>query len=281
MAFTNAITGVRTSSVQTVPFNFTMSDLPTVGNTSDESFYLPITAKDTVATPFTLLGQTVVSSTATFTPSITDFAKLRIGDVVSAVTGGTVTIPVSSTLSRTAHVYHSQNFVVFTGSNSLPKRGDSISGVGISASAVVTRVDITTRIVYLSLPNTESSLFASPISVTVTPLVRILTLNSTTGVVTLSSNFAGTGTDVATSVAFTPGLFDAIVYDIQGTHTRDGNTLTASFKVYKQTGLLAYDALGTGSDATNVASVTSVQLGSFTLNTDDYFANARVARTAS
>jgi len=281
MAFTNEITGVRTSSVQTVPFNFTMADLPTVGNISNESFYLPITAKDTLATPFTLVGLTVVSNTATFTPSIIDFAKLRVGDVISAVTGGTVTIPISSTLSRTAHVYHSQNFVLFTGSNSLPKRGDSISGTGIAISATVVRVDITTRIVYLSLPNTESSLFASPVSVTVTPLVRILSLVSATGIVTLSSNFAGTGTDVATSIAFTPGLFDAIMYDIEGTHTRDGNTMTASFKIYKQTGLLAYDGLGTGSDATTIASVSSVQLGSFTLNTDDYFVNARVARTAS
>ena len=281
MAFTNAITGTRTSSVQNVPFDFTLSDLPTVGNDTTDSFYLPVVAKNTTPTPFTITGQTLVSAGAVFTPNAGDFAKIRVGDIVSAVSAGTVTIPSPSTYTRTAHVYHTLNFIVLTGSSTLPKDGDGISGTGIASGAVVTRVDVATRTVYLDLANTESSVLASPVTITVTPLVRVTALNTTTRQVTLSANFAGTGTDVAGSVTFTPSPFDPVLYFIEGRHTRSGNTLTGNYNVYRQTGLLAFDALGTGTDATDLTSVTATALGSFTIDTDAYFLNARVARTDS
>lgn len=281
MAFTNAITGTRTSSIQTVPFEFTLSDLPTVGNDSTDSFYLPVVAKNTTATAFTLTGQTLVSGGAVFTPNAEDFAKIRVGDVVSAVSAGTVNIPSPSTYTRTAHIYHSLNFIVLTGTSSLPKDGDGISGTGIASGAKVTRVDTATRTVYLDLANTESSVLASPVTITITPLVRVTGLNTTTRVVTLSANFAGTGTDVAGSITFTPNPFDPVIYFIEGRHTRSGNILTGNYNVYRQTGLAAFDALGTGTDATDLSTVTATTLGSFTIDTDSYFLNARVARSAS
>ena len=280
MAFTNAITGFRTSSVENVAFNFTLSDLPTVGNDTTDSFYIPVVVKNITPSPFTLTAQTFVSGSATFTPLAIDFARLRVGDVVSAVTAGTVNIPVGTTFTRTAHVYHSQSFIVLTGVTALPKDGDAISGTGIAASAKVVGIDTATRTVYLDLPNTESSVLATPVTVTVTPLVRIITLNPTTRLVTLSHNFAGTGTDVSGSATITPNPFDPAIYHIEGAHTRNGNTLTATYRVFRQTGLLAFDSLGTGTDTSTLDPVLATSLGSFTVNTDDYFSNARVARTS-
>ena len=281
MAFTNAITGIRTSSVENVPFNFTLSDLPTVGNDTTDSFYIPVVVKNLIPTPFTFVGQTFVSGGAIFTPSVIGFAKLRVGDVLSSITAGTVSIPVGTTYTRPSHVYHSQSFIVMTGSTTLPKDGDSVSGTGIAASAKVVGIDVASRTVYLDLPNTESSVLASPVTVTVTPLVRVTVLNATTRQVTLSHNFAGTGTDVSGTGVFTPNPFDAVAYHVEGTHTRAGNILTVDYKVYRQTGSLAFDSLGTGTDTSLPSSVSSLQLGSFVLNTDDYFLNARVARSAS
>ena len=280
MAFTNAITGIRTSSVENVAFNFTLSDLPTVGNDTTDSFYIPVVVKNITPTPFTLTGQTFVSGGATFTPSVIDFARLRVGDIVSAVTAGTVNIPVGTTFTRPSHVYHSQNFIVMTGATVLPKDGDAVSGTGIAASAKVVGVDAVTRTVYLDLPNTESSVLATPVTVTVTPLIRVITLNPTTRLTTLSHNFAGTGTDVSGSATITPNPFDPVIYNIEGVHTRANNTLTATYRVFRQTGLLAFDALGTGTDTTTLDPLLATSLGSFTVNTDDYFSNARVNRTA-
>ena len=57
--------------------------------------------------------------------------------------------------------------------------------------------------------------------------------------------------------------------------------MTGNYNVYRQSGLLAFDALGTGTDGTDLTSATATTLGSFTIDTDAYFLNARVERSAS
>ncbi len=279
MSVSISTTGSRTSATLSVPVTIDIGDLPTVGNDTTDSLYLPVVYRNFTATPFVLTGQTVVSGAATFTPSVEDFAKLRVGDVVSAVSAGTVTIPSPSTYTRTAHVYHGLDFIVLTGSSTLPKDGDGISGTGIGSGAVVNRVDTATRTVYLSVASTESSLVGSPITITITPLVRISALNTTTRQVTLSANFAGTGTDVSGSLTFTPQAIHSVLYYLEAVHSATTvDRLNIAIRAYIQTGALAYDATGTGTDSTTISSVTAVPVGTFFINTDSYLSNARKPR---
>lgn len=280
MTVSISTTGTRTSATVVVPVTIPIGDLPTVSNDTTDSFYLPVTYRNFAPTPFTLTGQTVVSGTATFTPSAQDFAQLRVGDIISAVSAGTVNIPSPSTFTRTAHVYHSLDFIVLTGSSALPKDGDAISGTGIGAGAVVTRVDTATRTVYLSVANTESSVLATPVTITVTPAVRVTALNTTTREVTLNANFAGTGTDVSGSITFTPSSFSAVLYYLEAVHTATTvDRLNVAVRAYPQTGALAFDAAGTGTDGTTITSVNPTPIGSFFINTDNYLTNARKPRT--
>jgi hypothetical protein len=279
MAVSISTTGTRTSATLSVPVTLTIGDLPTVGNDTTDSFYLPVIYKDFAPTPFVLTGQTVVSGAATFTPSAEDFARLRVGDVMSAVSAGTVSIPSPSTFTRTAKVYNGLDFIILTGSNSLPQDGDAISGTGIAGGATVVRVDTATRTVYLSAVNTESSLAASNVTITVTPVARIASLNTTTRLVTLNGNFAGTGTDVSGSLTFTPSGFNPVLYYLEAVHTATTvDRLSVALKVYPQTGALAYDANGTAYDVSTISSVGATPVGNFFINTDTYLTNARKPR---
>jgi len=280
MAFAISASGTRTSSTVTVPITYALGDLPTVGNDSTDSFFLPVTFSEYAATPFTLTGQTLVSGGAVFTPSALDVVRLRVGDIISSLTAGTVTIPVPATFTRPSHVYHGQNFIVLTGSTVLPRDGDAVSGTGIGAAAVVTRVETATRTVYLSVVSTESSLLASPVTVTFTPAVRIISIDAVTRVVTLNGNFAGTGTSVSGSVVFTPAAFEAVAYYLQCTHV--GSTvdrLNVSISAFLQTGALAFDATGTGTDQTTIATVSPSPIGAFFLDLDAYFTAGRKPKT--
>ena len=279
MTVSISTTGSRTSATLSVPVTIDIGVLPAVGNDTTDSLYLPVVYREFQTTAFTLTGQTVVSGTATFTPSAEDFAKLRVGDIVSAVSAGTVTIPSPSTFTRTAKVYEGLDFIVLTGSSSLPKDGDAISGTGIGSGAVVKRVDTATRTVYLSVVNTESSVVASPVTITVTPVVRIASLNTTTRLVTLNANFTGTGTDVSGSLTFTPSPFAAVLYYLEAVHTATTtDRLNIAVRAYLQTGALAYDLNGTGTDATSISTVTPQPVGTFFINTDTYLTNARKPR---
>lgn len=279
MSVSISTTGSRTSATLAVPVTLTIGDLPTVGNDTTDSFYLPVTYRDFSPTAFTLTGQTVVSGAATFTPVALDFAKLRVGDIVSAVSAGTVTIPAPATYTRPAKVYNALDFIVLTGVQSLPQDGDAISGTGIAGGAVVTRVDTATRTVYLSAVNTESSLAASNVTITVTPVVRIASLNTTTRLVTLNGNFAGTGTDVAGSLTFTPSPFNPVLYYLEAIHTATTvDRLNVTVRAYLQTGALAYDVNGTAYDASTIASTTAQPVGNFFINTDAYLTAARKPR---
>ena len=279
MAVSISTTGSRTSATLSVPVTLTIGDLPTVGNDTTDSFYIPVVYKDFAPTPFALTGQTVVSGAATFTPSAEDFAKLRVGDIVSAVSAGTVTIPSPATYTRTAKVYNALDFIVLTGSNSLPQDGDAISGTGIASGAVVTRIDTATRTVYLSAVNTESSLAASNVTITVTPTVRITALNTTTRLVTLNANFAGTGTSVSGSLTFTPSAFNPVLYYLEAVHSAATvDRLNVSVRTYLQTGALAYDVNGTAYDASTISSVSASPVGTFFINTDSYLTAARKPR---
>lgn len=279
MSVSISTTGSRTSATLSVPITLTIGDLPTIGNDTTDSIYLPVTYKDFAPTAFVLTGQTVVSGAATFTPSVEDFAKLRVGDIVSAISAGTVSIPSPATYTRTARVYNNLDFIVLTGVNSLPQDGDAISGTGIGANAVVTRVDTATRTVYLSAVSTESSLQASNITITITPAVRITSLNTSNRLVTLNGNFTGTGTDVASALTFTPSSFNPVLYYLEAVHTATTiDRLNVSVRVYPQTGALAYDVNGTAYDASTIASVSAQPVGNFFINTDSYLANARKPR---
>lgn len=279
MTVSISTTGSRTSATLSVPVTLTIGDLPTVGNDTTDSFYLPVTYRDFAPTPFVLTGQTVVSGAATFTPSVDDFAKLRVGDIVSAVSAGTVNIPAPATYTRTARVYNNLDFIVLTGSNSLPQDGDVVSGTGIAVGAVVTRVDTATRTVYLSLVSTESSLQASNVTITVTPAVRITSLNTGNRLVTLNGNFAGTGTDVAGSLTFTPSPFNPVLYYLEAVHTASTvDRLNVSVRAYLQTGALAYDVNGTAYDASTITSTSAQPVGNFFINTDAYLTAARKPR---
>lgn len=279
MTVSISTTGSRTSATLSVPVTIDIGVLPAVGNDTTDSLYLPVVYREFTTTPFTITGQTVVSGAATFTPSAEDFARLRVGDIVSAVSAGTVLIPSPATYTRTARVYNNLDFIVLTGTNSLPKDGDAISGTGIGVGAVVTRVETDTRTVYLSVPSTESSLAASNVTITVTPVVRVASLNSTTRLVTLNANFAGTGTDVSGSITFTPSPFAAVLYYLEAVHTATTvDRLNVAVRTYPQTGSLAYDVNGTGTDASLVTSVNAQPVGSFFLNTDAYLTNARKPR---
>lgn len=279
MTVSISTTGSRTSATLSVPVTIDIGVLPAVGNDTTDSLYLPVVYREFTTTPFTITGQTVVSGAATFTPSAEDFARLRVGDIVSGVSAGNVLIPSPATYTRTARVYNNLNFIVLTGTNSLPKDGDAISGTGIGVGAVVTRVETDTRTVYLSVVNTESSLAASNVTITVTPVVRVASLNSTTRLVTLNANFAGTGTDVSGSITFTPSPFAAVLYYLEAVHTATTvDRLNVAIRTYPQTGSLAYDVNGTGTDASLITSVSAQPVGNFFLNTDTYLTNARKPR---
>lgn len=279
MTVSISTTGTRTSATLSVPLTINIGVLPAVGNDTTDSLYLPVVYRDFTPTSFVLTGQTVVSGAATFTPSTIDFANLRVGDIVSAVSAGTVTIPSPATFTRTAKVYEGLDFIVLTGTSALPKDGDAISGTGIGSGAIVKRVDTASRTVYLTVVNTESSVVASPVTITVTPAVRITALNTTTRLVTLNANFAGTGTDVAGSLTFTPSPFDAVLYYLECVHTATTvDRLNIAVRTYSQTGTLAFDADGTGTDDTTLASVGQQPVGNFFINTDTFLTNARKPR---
>lgn len=271
--------GSRTSATLSVPVTLTIGDLPTIGNDTTDSFFLPVTYRDFSPTLFVLTGQTVVSGAATFTPSVLDFPKLRIGDIVSVVSAGTVNIPVAATYTRTTKVYNGLDFIVLTGSNSLPQDGDTISGTGIPASTTVVRVDTATRTIYLSASSTESSLAASPVTITVAPVVRITALNTGNRLVTLNANFAGTGTSVAGSLTITPSAFNPVLYYLEAVHIASTvDRLSVAVRAYIQDGSLAYDVNGTAYDASTIASVGTTSVGNFFINTDAYLTNARKPR---
>lgn len=279
MTVSISTTGSRTSATLSVPVTIDIGVLPAVGNDTTDSLYLPVTYRNFAPTSFTVTGQTVVSGTATFTPSVEDFARLRVGDIVSAVSAGTVNIPSPSTFTRTAKVYEGLDFIVLTGVSALPKDGDAISGSGIGVGAIVRRVDTATRTVYLTVANTESSLAASPVTITVTPAVRIVSLNTSTRLVTLNGNFTGTGTDVSGSLTFTASSFDAVLYYLECVHTASTvDRLNIAVRAYLQTGSLAYDVNGTGTDASTISTVAPQPVGTFFINTDTYLTNARKPR---
>ena len=279
MSFDVSTTGTRPSITERVSFAFSLVDLPTVGNDTTDSFYIPVCFKDLAGSQFAVTPVNINSATATFTPSAGDFAKIRVGDkVASLASAGTVLVPAPGTYTRPCDTFVGLNFIHVTGASSLPKTGEGVSGAGIPASTTVTRVDTVNRYVYVNNASTESTVAASPATITFQPVARVITKNTSTGVVTLSHNFAGTSSAVGATINLLPATFQGTAYLLEVIHTRNADVLTAQIKAYPQNGLLAYDN-GNGVDGVDTTSVTPQVVGGTFLNTDTYFTNARVNRS--
>lgn len=282
MTVSISTTGSRTSSTLDVPITLPIGANDPIADDMAKTLYVPIVLSGFQATPFSLTGQTIIAGQTTFTLLAADFAKLRVGDVLTGITGTTVTIPSPSTYTRTANTFAGLNFIVITGSSSLPLVGDTVTGSTIDGTYTVTSVDPNTRRVYLSDLPVESTLAASPITVTFTPPVRIVSLNATTLQVTLNSTFTGTGTDTNSTLAFTPLAFSPVLYYLEAVHTATTpDRLNITVKAYSQDGTQAFDATGIGTDGTSRSTVRPSIVGSLFINTDSYLTNARKPRTNS
>lgn len=279
MPFDLSTSGTRPSITERVSFPFSLTDLPTVGDDTLDSFYIPVCFKNSAGSAFAVTTVNFSSGSATFTPSAGDLAKLRVGDrVASLASSGTVLVPAPSTYTRPCDTFVGLNFIRVTGVSSLPKTGEVVTGAGIPASTSVTRVDVANRIAFLNNNTTEGTVAASPATITFQPIARVLTINTSTGLVTLSHNFAGSSSAVGATINFQPATFQGTAYLLEVIHTRANDVLTAQVKAYPQTGLLAFDN-GNGADAVILASVSPQVVGGTFINTDTYFTNARVVRT--
>lgn len=275
--------GTRTSSVQRVPFTILFDAGKTSINDTEDTISLDVLVQ--VDVPAFTTG--TVCSLAASSPNIsgtTDtFKDVRVGDKVTAIgSSGSVTLPTPATFTIALATFNGLDFLVYTGTPTLPKAGDSISGTGIGASAKVVKVDTVTKRIYVDVVSTESTLDGAPITATVSPLLRVITKTSNQAIV-LNANFTGTGSAASASVTFNPEPFYASLYTIELDHIRNSSndSINVQAKAYVQSGLLAYDASGIGGDGLAYTSGVASNMGSVSFNSDTFFTNARVARSNS
>jgi len=272
--------GTRISSNQRVPFDVILASGSTSENDTNDEISLSVLALVDVDAFSTGTVCTITASSSTVTGPTNVFQKVKVGDRVTTLAGGgTVTLPTPGTFTISVATFNGEKFLKYTGTPTLPKAGDGIAGTGIAVGSKVTKVDTVNKYIYLDLANTESTVAATPITATVSPLLRVATKANDQSI-TLNTAFGGTGTSVVANLTFNPEPFYATFYTVVFDHTRSADVLSIKPTGYIFDGTLAFDSAGIGSDGLAITSGAAKTLGSTSINTDTFFGNARVARTA-
>jgi hypothetical protein len=156
------------NTTETVTVNLGHGNVREVG----DAYYVPLTL-DTVTVPDVaatnvsgeIEGMTLTSLTAGA------FDNVRVGDILHSFSAGSV--PSATATMADCYVVQGTPMVIFPvafSTGTFPCRpGDAISGTGLASNALVDKIDMASRTIYLSLPNTAEGVA----TLTVTKKARV------------------------------------------------------------------------------------------------------------
>lgn len=247
---------------------------------SGDRIFLPLLIDNFSGPDISVTGINLTATESTISGSAGKFDNIRPGDILSAVTTGSITAndPVALNNIYTAS---GLKFVVYpesyTSVNLGVHAGDAITGTGIPASTFVERIDYDTRRIYITNACTATAIQTD---VEVTPPVRVVAVRKSTATsnpnqIDIDSVVGTNGTN--STLTFVNGARDAVFAVLRITPVDSTTSATARFNV--DVAYVAGDAVmgsPAGFNGLNFTSLTYTGLGVFNFNLDTFLATARI-----
>jgi hypothetical protein len=197
------------NTTETVTVNLGHGNVREIG----DAYYVPLTL-DTVTVPDVAATNVSGAIEGTTLTSLTAgaFDSIRVGDILDSFDTGSV--PTATATMADCYVVQGTTMVVFPvafSTGTFPCRaGDAISGTGIAASAFVDKIDMASRTIYLTLPNTGEGVA----TLTITKKARVTEVRRSTEAlnpnqITIDIMLGETVTNVTATVV--SGIKEAIV----------------------------------------------------------------------
>ncbi|MGL5923679.1 hypothetical protein [Chroococcidiopsis sp.] len=256
-----------------------------VPTASGSDYYVPMVVNDSAAVPIGSPNAIAVGGQSKLKASTAGaFDTVRVGDVVSELSTGSLTVKPSVVLQD---CYLASGTKIISYPDSPTSRildiraGDAVlASADVDADTVVDRIDYAARTIYLSKP----LLAGTPAikNVTIKPVVRVTAVRLSTA--TADANEIDIDTTVATGAAQTAvtivsGVREAVmgILRIQPLSNTTGSRLTVGVGVATPSGkLLIADV--TGGSGLNPATQNYVSIGTFGIDADTWLTDIRVPR---
>lgn len=254
--------------------------IPGYLNETSDAMYLPLLVDDFTAPDLSITGCTLTSAATKIVGTAGKFDDVRIGDIVSAASTGTLTA--KATVERACGTFTGLKFVVYPSTNNSTnlgvKVGDAVTGTGIPANTVVDKIDHSTRRIFLDKNVTANGsevtlTFAPPVRVTA---VRPSTASSNANEIDIDSTVATNGAN--STITIKTGGREAAVAILKITPV--GSTSNGRVNVNVGFSSIAgAELVGTADgQPANMNTRGYSSLGSLVIDADAYFLAARVPR---
>jgi hypothetical protein len=246
--------------------------------------YVPITIDNFAAPDQVIPTVALVAAATTLTTTVNGaFDNLKVGDLITGMTAGALTTLTDGTIADLVTVAGSKIAIYPSTLTSLTlpaKAGDGISGANIASGSKIDKIDYAKKLIYL----TENALTTGVDDAAVSYTPRITAVRGSTWPVVLERNQVDINTSVITAAAsstvtFKSGVREALLGALKISaigSTTNGN-ISLQVDGYKNSGrLVAPSNDGTG--ANNYAGYNYSNLGSLSLNADEFLVDAGVPR---
>jgi hypothetical protein len=267
-------------ALQTLTSTYTASVITGIITETAGKFYLPISLDSFDAPDISIDGCTLTSTQTKISGTTGAFDNVRVGDVVTSTSTGTLTAKSTVTINA-CYVVKLLSYIIYpdTADISGIKAGDAVTGTGIGADCLVDKIDTVNRIIYLTVANTA----AGANNITFTPPVRVTAVRKSTA--TANANQIDIDTTVATTgaastVVITPGAGEAViaVLKIEPLSNTTGGKLNINIAVSYGDGA---DVKGstTGYSDLTFSTLSYSSLSTFGIDADTFLVDARLPRS--